>query len=334
MSYKNAFKDVMRAYEVDRDRAVVLLNERRKELYRRLPRVREIDNELSHIGISVAKKVLIEGGNQVLFEGLRQQSIVLKKEKERLLSENGVSEGYLADIYRCAVCQDTGYTQSHLSERCKCLKQHLIDKYYTLSNVRGLLEEENFDTFDMRYYSESLMPSEGMSSYRNMQLIYQTALKFVEEFDRTFQNLLFYGDTGLGKTFLCNCIAKDLLDAGHTVLYVTAPRIFKLVEDYRFNRDNVEDSDYSIDAVIDVDLLILDDLGAEFSTVVTSAFLFDIINQRLLAKKPVVISTNLSPAEFEIQYSDRIVSRFLGHYKMSKFYGDDIRAKKKYSGKS
>jgi len=331
MSYKTAFRDVMRAYEADRDRAAALLKERRAEVYRNVPRIREIDEALSQAGIGAAKQILANTGNsQALLAELRQQSATLMEEKQKLLLENGVSEEYFTDIYRCKLCQDTGYGPGGV--RCQCLKQRLINKYYDLSNIRDLLDAENFDTFDLRYYSQDIIPSEGISPHQNMKLIYRIATDFVTHFDQTFHNLLFYGDTGLGKTFLCNCIAKDLLDKGHTVLYVTAPRIFKLVEDYRFNRDDIDDPDYAIDAVTDVDLLILDDLGAEFSTIVTSSALFDIINQRLLAKKPTVISTNLSPAEFETQYSDRIVSRFLGHYKISKFYGDDIRAKKKYRG--
>jgi len=331
MSYKTVFKNIMRAYEADRDRAAALLKQRREEVYLRLPRIKEIDEETSQASIKVARQILTEGEkSQELIANLRHKNAMLKKERDELLSANDIAEEYFTNIYRCNICQDTGYTAQR--ERCQCLKQRLIDKYYDLSNIRGLLEVENFDTFDLRYYSQNVIPSEGISPHQNMKLVYRVALDFVTHFGETFQNLLFYGDTGLGKTFLCNCVTKDLLDKGHTVLYVTAPRIFKMVEDYRFNRDEMDEPDYVIDAVTDVDLLILDDLGAEFSTVVTSAALFDIINQRLLAKKPTVISTNLSPAEFETNYSDRIVSRFLGYYKMSKFYGDDIRAKMKYGG--
>ena len=331
MSYKIAFRDVMRAYEADRDHAATVLKKRLEEVYGKLPQVQEIDNKLAQVGIDTAKRILSEeGASQTLLHDLRTKTLALKEEKERLFADNGIPKGYFTDIFKCSLCQDTGYAENI---RCGCLKQRLIDKYYDLSNVRGLLEEENFDTFDFKYYSQNVNPAQGLSPYRNMQIIYKTALNFVQEFGcrgRKIQNLLFYGDTGLGKTFLCNCIAKDLLDAGYTVLYVTAPQIFKLVEEHRFNRDEEEEPNYAIDAVTDVDLLILDDLGAEFSTIVTSAALFNIINQRLLAKKPTVISSNLSPAELEAQYSDRIVSRFLGNYKMSKFYGDDIRAKKKY----
>lgn len=334
MSYKQAFKDVMRIYSIDRDASASLLKERRAEVYRKLPRVEEIDMLLSNASITAAKQILNKGDASSLLKELQDKSLSLKDEKSKLLAENNIPNDYFTNVHKCDLCKDTGYADN--SKRCSCLNQRLIDKYYDLSNIRGLLKEENFDTFDLRYYSKTENAARGMSPHRNMQMIYKAALDFVMEFNPddgdSFQNLLFYGDTGLGKTFLCNCIAKDLLDRGHTVLYVTAPQIFKLVEDYRFNRSDLIEPDYAIDAVTDVELLVLDDLGAEFSTVVTSSALFNIINQRLLAKKPTVISTNLSPAEFETQYSDRIVSRFLGNYKMLKFFGDDIRAKKKYGG--
>ena len=335
--YKAAFKEVMRTYEADRDRAAHLLRQRQAEVYRQVPRVQEIDRQLAQQGILAARSLLAAGSfggaedSDALLAQFMQQSAEFRAEKAQILRENDIPENYFTDIYRCGTCADTGFLPDTPSERCACLKQKLIDKYYDLSNLQAVLQAENFDTFDLRYYSEQTAPEEGLSPHLNMQLVYRTAVHFVQGFGKPFQNLLFYGDTGLGKTFLCNCIAKDLLDQGHTVLYATAPQLFKVVEDARFGRDTVDEPDEALEAVTDVDLLILDDLGAEFATVVTSAALFNIINQRLLTQKPTVISTNLSPVELEAQYSDRIVSRFLGYYKMTKFFGSDIRAKKKYS---
>jgi len=329
MSYKTAFRDVIRDYEMDRDKSTALQKKRKAEVYESLPKLKTLDEAISQSALMAAKQILAAGEKTQEIEKWLTKSQNLIAEKKQLLADKGVPEDYLNEIHQCNVCNDTGYVENL---RCRCLKQRMIDKYYDLSNIRDLLEVENFENFDIRYYSKTIDPSVGMSPYQNIQRIYRISADFVREFDSSFQNLLFYGDTGLGKTFMCNCIAKDLLDAGHTVLYVTAPQIFKLVEEYRFNRNNMEEPDYVIDAVTDVDLLVLDDLGAEFNTVVTSAALFDIINQRLLAKKSTVISTNLSLVEFEAQYSARIFSRFLGHYRMSKFIGDDIRAKKKYEG--
>ena len=329
MSYKTAFRDVIRDYQIDRDKSAALLKKRKDEVYESLPKLKELDEAIAQSALTAAKQILTIGEKNKDIEKWLTSSQNLIAEKKQLLTENNIPEDYLTNIYRCTICEDTGYVENN---RCRCLKQRMIDKYYDLSNIRDLLAIENFESFDIRYYSQTVDPIVGISPYQNIQRIYRISMDFVNEFKQSFQNLLFYGDTGLGKTFMCNCIAKDLLDAGHTVLYVTAPQIFKLVEDYRFNRNDMEEPDYVIDAVTDVDLLVLDDLGAEFSTVVTSAALFDIINQRLLAKKSTVISTNLSLVEFEAQYSARIFSRFLGHYRMSKFIGDDIRAKKKYEG--
>lgn len=332
MGYKTVYREIMRAYEADRDKALAILEQRRGEVYRRIPRLREIETQLTAIGLSLAKQALedTDGG---MLAALRAESLALREERFALLEANHLGADYLTPPYQCAICSDTGFieTGDALPTRCRCLKQRLIDKYYDLSNIKDTLSEENFDTFDLRYYDMQVSEDEGLSPYANMQTIYQTAMQFVLGFGRDFQNLLLYGDTGLGKTFLCNCIAKDLLNAGRTVLYLTAPRLFKVIEDYRFNRDEMEEPDEMLEAVADVDLLILDDLGAEFATVITSAALFDIINQRLINKKPVVISTNLSPPGLQAQYSERIVSRFLGHYKLLKFFGDDIRIRKKYA---
>jgi len=340
MGYKTAYKEVMRSYETSRDQADALLVQRRTAVYKSTPRLAEIDQELTALGLSTVKMALAgsnqDNANQNRLAQNRANAAALEQEKRQLLAQNGIPEDYLTTAYRCTICQDTGHLPTQPgqpAQRCSCLKQRLIEAYYSLSNVKGILEEENFDTFDHRCFSPATIESEGLSQLVNMQAIYRMSTEFVQDFDSTFNNLLLYGPTGLGKTFVCHCIAKDLLDTGHTVLYLTAPRLFKIIEDYRFNRDALAEPDEMIDAVTDVDLLILDDLGAEFITVITTSALFNIVNERLLMKKPTVISTNLSPMELERHYSERIVSRFAGHYQMIKFFGEDVRVKKKYGGR-
>ena len=334
MRYKTAYREVMQDYEASRNKAQALQSERRAALYRSFPQVEEIDKALSAIGLSLARLAL--SGDAQALQQARAKAEALKEEKSAILTANGVAEDYLTAVYRCMACEDTGYKPAapgQIPQRCACLKQRMVEAYYSLSNIKGVLSEENFDTFDHRCFSPNIIEAEGISPQTNMRAVYRMATDFVQDFNATFSNLLLYGRTGLGKTFVCHCIAKDLLDAGHTVLYLTAPRLFKLIEDYRFNREALDEPDEMLEAVTDVDLLILDDLGAEFVTVVTSSALFDIINQRLLAKKPTVISTNLSPPELERHYSERIVSRFTGYYQMIKFFGEDIRVKKKYGGR-
>jgi len=325
----------MRSYEISRNKAEALLDERRAGIYHSFPKVVEIDQKLSEIGISLPKLALTR--NVSGLQEARAMAENLKQEKAAILTDGGVPEDYLTAVYTCRICNDTGHIPSeagHLPVRCSCLRQKLVDAYYSLSNIRGILEEENFDTFDFRCFSPNIIEAEGISPVTNMKAIYNVATDFVQDFNSKFNNLLLYGRTGLGKTFICHCIAKDLLDAGHTVLYLTAPRLFKIIEDYRFNRDALSEPDEMLEAVADVDLLILDDLGAEFVTVVTSSALFDIVNQRILTKKPMIISSNLSPHELENHYSERIVSRLSGYYRMIKFFGEDIRTRRMYGGRA
>jgi len=334
MGYKSVYREVMRGYESLREQAQELLDERRRVLYEKAPRVKEIENEVKSIGLTLVKLAL--AGDENGIKKARDHVAALELEKKNAIAAAGMGEDYLAAVYQCSECEDTGYKAAaagQIAERCSCLKQRLIEAYYSLSNIKGVLQDENFDTFDYRCFNPAINEAEGLSPLVNMQAVYRIATNFVQDFDTSFNNLLLYGRTGLGKTFVCHCIAKDLLDAGHTVLYLTAPRLFKVVEDYRFNRDALTEPDEMLDAVTDVDLLILDDLGAEFVTVVTSSALFDIINQRLLAKKSTVISTNLSPTELERSYSERIASRFTGYYRMIKFFGDDVRVRSKYGGR-
>ena len=165
-----------------------------------------------------------------------------------------------------------------------------------------------------------------------MEINLSVCKDFVENFESKKENLLFYGNTGLGKTFLCSAIAKEIAHKGHTVMYNTASRLFKALEKERFaKKEDNEFNQMSIsDDILGVDLLIIDDLGTEFGTIVTSSELFDIINIRLIEHKPVIISTNLTPDRLQDQYSDRIASRIVGEYKCLKFFGDDIRIIKRY----
>jgi len=327
MGYKTAFAEVMKEYERDRDRARADLENKRQEVYKCIPRIMAIENQLKSVSIKLARHILVNGGDARALDRLKRESESLQAEKKLLLTDNGFGAGYLDTPYHCPICHDMGFVGS---ARCACLKQRLIRKYYDCSNLNGI-EQENFSTFDLRCYSTNVIESEDMSPRARMKAILKACREFVDGFggEAPAGNLLFYGEPGLGKTFLCNCLAKEILDKGATVLYSTAPKLFKALEAFRFNRQEAGDPEI-LEALTDVDLLIIDDLGTEISTLVTASELFDILNTRLLENKSIIISTNLSPANFTNQYSERIVSRFFGNFKMLKFIGDDIRVKKKY----
>lgn len=331
MIYNQAYKQIMLEYDKDRQNSKILRDTLTQEIYKNIPQIVEIDKKLLEISVEISKSILNRNiDRETLLKDLENKSLELQTEKELLLVYHNYPKDYLSSVYKCKLCQDTGYIDN---KKCNCLKQRLINKYYNLSNLKDTLQNENFDNFDIRFYSDKVDPTSGISPKEKIKAIHQTCLKFVTNFGAEFKNLFFYGNAGLGKTFLCNCIAKSLLDKGIPVLYVTSAQLFKTIEQERFNRDEMDNPYEQINMFHTIDLLIIDDLGTEFSTIVTQSELFNIINSRLLNKKPTIISTNLSPKDFENQYSDRMISRFVGNYELIRFIGEDIRSKKKYTPK-
>jgi len=320
----DVFKEALREIEIRHNKAKQNLDARINFLQNTLPGLREIDKELADIGLGLAKIALGRGDDRSA-EDLRRASEDLGQARRRLLYENGYDESYFDEVFNCALCKDTGRADG---AHCACLRQRVVAKYYEMSNLSQILDKENFDTFNVSYYSADIDENFGMSPRENIQRIWTASLKFVENFDTKFENLLLHGSTGLGKTFLSNCIAKELLDRGKTVLYTTSAQLFKIVEEHRFGRKKAGPG--YLDLILDVDLLIIDDLGTEFPTVVTTSELFNFINTRLLSRKHTIISTNLDPSDFEENYSDRITSRLYGEYVAMRFFGDDIRISKKY----
>ena len=329
-SKSKIYKDILAEYDRLQSAAAAAQKDRQKEVYGRVPRLRAIEEEISQTGLRTVKIVLSSPARaEELTEKLRQRVEELKKEKETLLLQNGYPTDYLDIQYACPFCQDTGYIEG---EKCACFQQKFVNRAYQLSNLKEVLERENFDFFDFRFYSPVRDESRGMSPLENMKKILNVCVRFTANFDQEFTNLLLYGGTGLGKTFLCNCIAKDLLDRGRTVLYVTAGSLFKIVEDARFGRGEDEEPQDYMEDILSVDLFIIDDLGTEFSTVLTASELFHMVNSRLLERKPCIISTNMEPKDLAAQYSDRIVSRLAGNYEFLEFFGEDIRMKKAAEG--
>ena len=322
------FREILREYDSLRTKKAAELRERKTVLFERVPRLAEIEQEMALLGTKTARLVLLgETDALTLVNTLKEGQKALETERGEILSSSNLTSKYLEMEYACPKCKDTGYIGT---EQCVCLKRKLMDRLYDQSNVRDMIQVENFDNFNFSLYSTSQTKEEGISPKANAEKLYRRALAFVEDFGNG-ANLLIYGGTGLGKTFLCNCIAKDLLEKGHTVLYLTAGQLFRKLEEQRFHRDDEEEEAKEWDQeLLEAELLIIDDLGTEFSTIFTASELFRIINDRKLAKKAVVISTNLGPNELMSLYSDRITSRFFGEFEQMKFFGEDIRIIKKY----
>lgn len=301
-------------------------NERRlriEKIYQKVPRIKEIDDEIYSAGFENMQSILKDPANADDYnKKLKQKFSLLKDEKQKLIKENNIPENYDEYKYECSECSDTGYTKD--GKKCRCFVQKLIDAAYAKSNLGDILKKQNFSTFAFEYYSKQGINGE-LSPYANMVKIYERCKKFCENFDDEERSLFFYGQTGLGKTFLSSCIAKELIDNGKTVIYTRATRLFNIYEDYKFGRNGDKND---IDNLYNADLLIIDDLGTEPQNKNNSAFLFDLLCERIACGKKMIINTNLSIAEMTKIYSNRFTSRIYENFIVYKFYGDDIRIKK------
>lgn len=293
-------------------------------VYSKVPEIREIDREINIVGSDTLREILKNPDKEDLKEGMKNKFAVLKQRKKELLQKNGINEDFDRLRYRCPSCKDTGYIEGR--GRCACFKQKMIDRLYKLSNMSELLKKQNFNTFSMEYYSKSIPKGMKRSPYENMKNIKGYCENFIRNFDRSSKSMVFYGDTGLGKTFMSSCIAKEIMDRGKTVFYVRATRLFRMFDDEKFGRltDGMED-------VYKSDLLIIDDLGTEAVYKNNNSYLLDLINERMSAEKKMIINTNLNFENLENRYSKRFSSRILEGFDMLYFYGDDIRKQKLFS---
>lgn len=315
---------ILYEYEKTRDKAIKEYEERKREIYSFVPRIKEIEVEMAKVSISSSKKIFENPEKQ---EGiLRDTEILIKKlqqEKAFLLTENNIPLVYMEIHYNCKFCKDTGFLKN--GEKCSCFVQKMLNEAYKMSNLNDILERENFSTFNLDLFSKSPFEDEATTPWENMKNILNESLKFTRDFDKKYENLLFYGSTGLGKTFLCNSIAKELLDKGKIVVYQTSFKILEILEKKKFSKVIDPIDDFSYDMLFSSDLLIIDDLGTEMNNTFTNSEIFNIINTRLLEKKNMIISTNLTPIEIKKIYSDRISSRIFGNFKIIDFFGPDIR---------
>lgn len=318
--------------EIEREYNRIQLNAQRElaartdEIYEKFPRVHEINNKISSLSVSEAKKILFTDSNEDSLSGYRSMLKSLKAEKASILKENGYDADYLNIRYTCDKCKDTGYLETN--EKCICRKQAEIKLLYSQSNIENILSIENFDNFNFNYFDSVNIDADlGKTPLQNIKEIYDICLQFIKDFDKDYSNLYIYGNTGVGKTYLSNCIAKELMDSSHSVIYLSAINLFNILADKDFNRSQSNENSYLAHHLTDCDLLIIDDLGTEMTNSFTVSALFQCLNERIISRKPVIISTNLSLHELQTHYSERILSRIVDNYRLLKIIGNDIRIK-------
>lgn len=322
----NQYQAIMREYDHIQLKNRHIANQRKEEVYQEIPRIEEIDKEIARISITQAKK-LIEGDANALIE-LKKTLTSLSNEKRELLLDNHFPDNYLQPIYDCIDCKDTGYMAN--GSKCHCFVQASIDLLYTQSNIKDILEEENFNTFSYDYFSTAIDERTGNSPRDVITKAVEISKDFIRKFSYEYQNILLCGNTGTGKTFLTNCIAKEILEASHSVLYFSSTQLFDQLGKATFSKNEENNNSIQSD-ITDCDLLIIDDLGTELTNSFVATALFTCLNERHLRKKSTIISTNLSLTDIRDKYSERISSRITLDYQIVKLLGDDIRIKKRLS---
>lgn len=306
----------MRQYEERQTRNRHLREERLRHIYKSIDGYQALDESVASVSVAQGKKML--AGDHTALSQLKEKLHSLAQDRVRLLVSNGYPEDFLQPVYDCPDCKDTGYIQGR---KCHCFRQAEISLLYEQSNLKQTLVKENFDTLSYSYFE-----GDALISYRQAV---EKCKKFATNFKTSYQNLFFYGTVGTGKTFLSNCIARDCIEMGCSVIYFSASNLFDLLSRNAYSFKNQEDMSSLCSDLYTCDLLVIDDLGTETATAFTLSHFFTCLNERLLRRKSIIISTNLSLEDCRNRYQDRIFSRITSNFEFCKLTGPDIRMYRK-----
>ena len=280
--------------------------------YKSEPRLQVIDFRLSALGAKIAITAL--SGDKSELEKIHKEMLNLNAEKKEILSRFNIKEV----VFDCQKCSDTGYIDGKL---CECIKEKA--KQIALNKLSSdmPIKESRFDNFDLAFY-DNTDTADGINPRKRMSSILKLCREYAQNFDpKVSPNLLFMGDSGLGKTHLTLAVVSEIIRKGYSVIYGSAYNLFSAIENEHFSSEKGD----SYANMLECDLLVIDDLGTEFITSFTQSVLYGLVNSRILSSKPTIINTNLTMADIEKRYSARISSRFIGNYTAKKFVGADIR---------
>ncbi len=320
------FSDIHSAVMQEYDRRRLIshreLDEKVAEIHSKSPRFAAIDDAIADASVDFVEKKLLGSGGDT--PPLAATLAGLMEERRSILESLGYPEDYLKPKYFCDDCHDTGFTETG---RCHCYKELSVRFMYHDTNLKNIDPEQTFENFSFEYYDDSYKdPVTGKTPLASAKDAYNKARSFMDRLDSEFVNMFIYGDTGVGKTFLLNCVANELIRQGRSVIYFTSFELFDTIARFTF-RENNPDALY--DHLFDCDVLLIDDLGTELVNSFVSSQLFLIVNERILHKKSTIISTNLSVNEIIDNYTERTFSRISLVYDIIKLTGADIRIKKK-----
>lgn len=319
-------KEVLREFAENKYNNEDRLEKRKQTLRDKIPEFKKIEQQIGDLGLEMTRLCFKENFNINQYKENLQNLI---DRKNAILKHYKVPENYLEMEYNCKKCKDTGFLEN--GSKCVCLKQKLNSHAYKMANMEKLIEKDNFDSFNLNIFSNTLDSKHKITPKKNMENLQYKIINYIGNFKSKTatskdKNLYFFGSPGTGKTFMCSCIAKELINEGFDVIYQTAPNLMNVIEKYKFNKGEHSNSKEKLyNNLTTCDLLIIDDLGTELISSFSNSSIFNIINTRLNLDKHTIISTNLHPLEFNNFYEERLTSRIVGNYTIYEFFGEDKR---------
>ncbi len=285
----------------------------------RFPRIAQCEKEMRDTALETVKVIGMGQNAEQFVKNLSEKNLKAQAEIADILKGADLPDDYLKIKYTCPECNDTGFVEGRM---CSCLRK--LIRTVSFKNLCGKfpLEKSTFDNFNLSFYPDCT-DEKGVNIRKKMTQIYNFCKAYADDFGTGSGNILMMGETGLGKTHLSLAIAGTAIKKGYGVIYGSAQNLLNTLEDEKFGRIENTGAEKSL---LECDLLIIDDLGAEFSTPYTVSAVYNIINTRMMSNKPVIISTNLSVQDIEDRYMRRVTSRILGEYKVLVFRGRDIRS--------
>ncbi|MGI5959044.1 MAG: ATP-binding protein [Massiliimalia sp.] len=329
MTKKEQYEKAMNILATRRQNAAAQQQKRREEVLRRLPEIAQMERVMSQSVIRLSKLILSKQGDSgEIIPQIMQENLSMQEKIAQLLQEQGYPADYLKCRYTCSRCEDTGFVDG---ERCSCLTMLLKQIAAEDFNSTVSLRTHRFEDFDLNYYSNDNRNGNGLSDRQVMEQIFRFCENYAKGFRPHSPSILMLGDTGLGKTHLSLAIAEEVIRKGYSVLYGSAQDFFSRIQNEYFGKG--KDGADTMQDILQADLLILDDLGAEYESSFSASAFYNIVNGRLNQNRPTIISTNLSVKEIESRYTDRVLSRLMALYQTVKFVGKDIRQQKRQNKK-
>lgn len=324
MSYA---KEANRILEDYRNQSKKELDMRFEEVFRNVPEYQDLLQHRNELGYEYLKKSI--GGDKKELKNLEDEIKSTEEKMHKMLILSGYPSDYLELKHHCDKCEDTGVYNGKM---CSCKKTIMVNIARDKSSLNEQMKQQNFDRFDINVFDTKKDSSQGMSQRENMEAISENLKYYSKNYTKNAKSLLLYGQVGTGKTYLLSCMAKEIIENGYSVIYLSAMQLLKQLFSIRYQNFNEKPQPEVEDIIYNCDVLMIDDLGTENSTETNISLLFDLLNYRIQNQKTTIISTNIDLDDLTTQYDQRISSRIKGEFIPIQFFGRDIREERFKNG--